>query len=181
MESQNVRKLFLVDQFDRVYKELQRPIQAVAKTKSSINLGRTLQDEHLSEDEKVRRYIGELHRYLHLRDARPQQQQQQQQQRLRRKKLPPSVTTERPPTFAVTATTALPSPRRLRPSPRKLHSTSTPRVDAADVEDDEVFFATAAAKPAPAAAAAAAAAPAKKKQKTTSVGSDDWSKYRRGK
>ena len=65
MESQNVHKLFLVDQFDRVYKELQRPIQAVAKTKRSINLGRTLQDEHLTEDEKVKRYIDELHRYLH--------------------------------------------------------------------------------------------------------------------
>ena len=173
MESQNVRKLFLVDQFDLVYKELQRPIQAVAKTKSSINLGRTLQDEHLTEDEKVRRYIDELHRYLHLRDARPQYQQHQQQQ-LRRKKLPPSVTTERPPTFATTAT-APPSPRRLRPSPRKLHSTS--HADVADVEDGEVFFAT--AKPTP--AAATAAAPAKKKQKTSSVDSEDWSKYRRRK
>jgi len=72
MESNNVRILFLVDQFDRAYKQLQRPIQAVAKTESSINLSRTLQDEHLTEDEKVRRYIDELHRYLHLRDARPQ-------------------------------------------------------------------------------------------------------------
>ena len=176
MESQNVRKLFLVDQFDRVYKELQRPIQAVAKTKSSINLGGTLQDEHLTEDEKVRRYIDELHRYLHLRDARPQyQQHQQQQQKLRRKKLPPSVTTERPPTFATTAT-APPSPRRLQPSPRKLHST-TSHADVADVEDSEVFFATA-AKPTP---PAAAAAPAKKKQKTSSVDSEDWSKYWRRK
>ena len=66
MESQNVRKLFLVDQFDRVHKELQRPIQAVAKTKSSINLGRTLQDEHLTEDEKIRRYIAVSYTHLTL-------------------------------------------------------------------------------------------------------------------
>ena len=138
MESNNVRKMFLVDQFDRVYKQLQRPIQAVAKTESSINLSRTLQDEHLTEDEKVRRYIDELHRYLHLRDAKPQQQQQQQlrpKQTVVRKKLPLSITAQRPPSPPVPAPLSL----------RKLRSTST----VAD-NGDEVFF----AKPAAAAAAA---------------------------
>lgn len=43
----NVRKLYLVDEFDRVYRQLQRPIQAVAKTKSSINLDRTLHDTQI--------------------------------------------------------------------------------------------------------------------------------------
>ena len=37
----NVRKLYLVDEFDRVYRQLQRPIQAVAKTESSNNLSKT--------------------------------------------------------------------------------------------------------------------------------------------
>jgi len=163
MESNNVRKLFLVDQFDRVYKQLQRPIQAVAKTESSINLSRTLQDEHLTEDEKVRRYIDELHRYLHLRDARPQQQQQQQQQ-LRpkhtvvRKKLPLSITTQRLPSPPV------PSPL----SPRKLRTTST----VAD-GDEEVFFAN------PAAVAKSSPVPPTRRKKKARFDSDDWSKYQR--
>jgi len=153
MESNNVRKMFLGDRFDRVYKQLQRPIQAVAITESSINLSRTLQDEHLTEDKKVRRYIDELHRYLHLRDARPQQQQQ-----LRptgRKKLPLSITTQRPPSPPV------PAPL----SPRKLRSTSTVADD-----DDEVFFA-AAAKSSP--------VPPTRRKKKARFDSDDWSKYQR--
>ena len=161
MESNNVRKLFLVDQFDRVYKQLQRPIQAVAKTESSINLSRTLQDEHLTEDEKVRRYIDELHRYLHLRDARPQQQQHQQlrpKHTVVRKKLPLSITTQRPPSPPV------PAPL----SPRKLRSTSTVADD-----DDEVFFAK------PAAAAKSSPVPPTRRKKKARFDSDDWSKYQR--
>jgi len=161
MESNNVRKLFLVDQFDRVYKQLQRPIQAVAKTESSINLSRTLQDEHLTEDEKVRRYIDELHRYLHLRDARPQQQQQQQlrpKHTVVRKKLPLNITTQRPPSLPV------PSP----PSPRNLRSTSTVADD-----DDEVFFAK------PAAATKSSPVPPTRRKKKARFDSDDWSKYQR--
>ena len=163
MESNNVRKLFLVDQFDRVYKELQRPLQAVAKTKSSINLSRTLQDNHLTEDEKVRRYIDELHRYLHIREARPQYQQQQQQQPKVRRKPPPSITTERPPTVTSPPPPSL-SPRRLRPtSRRQLHSTSTAtRSVNDDDDDDEVFKFT--SQP-------------KQKKKKPKIDGDDWSKY----
>ena len=160
MESNNVRKLFLVDQFDRVYKQLQRPIQAVAKTESSINLSRTLQDEHLTEDEKVRRYIDELHRYLHLRDARPQQQQQQLRPKhtVVRKKLPLSITTQRLPSPPV------PSPL----SPRKLRTTST----VAD-GDEEVFFAN------PAPVAKSSPVPPTRRKKKARFDSDDWSKYQR--
>ena len=151
--------MFLGDRFDRVYKQLQRPIQAVAITESSINLSRTLQDEHLTEDEKVRRYIDELHRYLHLRDARPQQQQQQQlrpkHSTVVRKKLPLNITTQRPPSLPV------PSP----PSPRNLRSTSTVADD-----DDEVFFA-AAAKSSP--------VPPTRRKKKARFDSDAWSKYQR--
>ena len=62
MES-NVRKLYLVDEFDRVYKQLHRPAQAVVKTTSSINLDRTLRDASLPDDEKVneiRRRIAQI-------------------------------------------------------------------------------------------------------------------------
>ena len=156
MESNNVCKLFLVDQFDRVYKQLQRPIQAVAKTESSINLSRTLQDEHLTEDEKVTRYIDELHRYLHLRDARPQHQQQQLRPTVR-KKLPLSITTQRPP----------PQPVPAPSSPRKLRSTSTV------ADDGEVFFAK------PAAAAKSSPVPPTRRKKKARFDSDDWSKYQR--
>jgi len=135
MESNNVRKLFLVDQFDLVYKQLQRPIQAVAKTESSINLSRTLQDEHLTEDEKVKRYIDELNRYLHARQFSDRQ--------------PAAVK----PRFKRRPSTNLPPPA-LTPqtSLRKLHSSSSssstalpPRKDADagddDDDDSEVFFA----------------------------------------
>jgi len=50
---EHARRLYLVDEFDRVYKQLQRPSAAVAKTHSSIQLSKILQDNQLSEDEKV--------------------------------------------------------------------------------------------------------------------------------
>jgi len=145
MESNNVRQLFLVDQLDRVYKQLQRPVQAVAV-------------------EKVRRYIDELYRYLHLRDVRPQQQQQLRPKHIAVcKKLPLSITTHRPP----------PPPVPAPPSPRKLRSTSTV---ANDDEDGEVFF----AKPAAAAAATKSSpVPRTRRKKKTKFNSDDWSKNQR--
>ena len=77
---EHTKKLYLVDKFDRIYKELQRPARAVAKAKSSIRLSRTLADDSLSKEEKVRQYINELHRYLHTQDSQYTEQQQQQQQ-----------------------------------------------------------------------------------------------------
>ena len=140
MESNNVRKLFLVDQFDRVYKQLQRPIQAVAKTEStgSINLSRTLQDEHLTEDEKVKRYIDELHRYLHVKDAR--------QFSVRQPAAVKPLFTRRPSTnLPLPTLTPLTSLRKLHSSSSSSSSTALPPrkdADAGDDDDDsEVFFA----------------------------------------
>jgi len=140
MESNNVRKLFLVDQFDRVYKQLQRPIQAVAKTESSINLSRTLQDEHLTEDEKVKRHIDELHRYLHVQDAGQFSDRQPAAVKPRFKRRP---STNLPPP-ALTPQTSL---RKLHSSSSSSSSTALPPrkdADAGDDDDDddsEVFFA----------------------------------------
>jgi len=151
----NVRKLYLVDEFDRVYRQLQRPIQAVAKTESSINLSKTLQDEHLTKDEKVKRYIDELHRYLHVRDARQFSDRQ------------PAVVKPR---FTRRPSTNLPPPT-LSPqtSLRKLRSSSStalPRKDAHagdDIDDDgEVFF---------------AAKPPIREKRRTKVDTGDWSRY----
>ena len=94
---EHAKRLYLVDEFDRVYKQLQRPSAAVAKTHSSIQLSKTLQDNQLSEDEKVRRYVAELHRYLNISDSHTQQQQQQQQQTVKKsRKRPLNVNTDRP-------------------------------------------------------------------------------------
>jgi len=108
----------------------------------------------------MRRYIDELHRYLHLRDARPQQQQQQIRPKhtVVRKKLPLSITTQRPPSPPV------PAP----PSPRKLRSTSTVADDG-----DEVLFAK------PAAATKSSPVPPTRRKKKARFDSDDWSKNQR--
>jgi len=57
---EHARRLYLVDDFDRVYRQLQRPSAAVAKTHSTIQLSKTLDDHTLSEDENVRCYVSEL-------------------------------------------------------------------------------------------------------------------------
>lgn len=76
---EHAKRLYLVDEFDRQYKQLQRPPAAVAKTRSAIQLSDTLRDKNLDDHEKVRRYLAELHRYLSIKV--PQQQQQQQQRK----------------------------------------------------------------------------------------------------
>ena len=92
---EHAKRLYLVDEFDRVYKQLQRPSAAVAKTHSSIQLSKTLQDKQLGDDEKVRRYVAELHRYLNISDSQTQQQQRQQTVKRSRKR-PLNVNTDRP-------------------------------------------------------------------------------------
>jgi len=134
MES-NVRKLYLVDEFDRVYKQLQRPAQAVAKTTSSINLDRTLRDASLSDDEKVKTYVDELHKNLHLRDAR----QFADQPPVKRPKKSIVVTTERPPskpTVVLSALTPQASLRKMR------YATDIDKGDDGDDEEEkeEVFI-----------------------------------------
>jgi len=126
MES-NVRKLYLVDEFDRVYKQLHRPAQAVAKTTSSINLDRTLRNASLPDDEKVKRCVDELHKYLHLRDAR----QFADQPPVKRSKKSIVVTTERPPSKP----TVVPPTMTLQTSLRKLRYATD--IDKGDDGDDE--------------------------------------------
>jgi len=117
-----------------VYKQLQRPSAAVAKTHSSIKLSNTLRDNQLSEDEKVRRYVAELHRYLNITDSHTQQQQQQQQQTVKKsRKRPLNVNTGRP-ILAVTR------PKSTRTPQLRSKQTVAPFSDDTDDQDDEIFI-----------------------------------------
>jgi len=93
---QAARKLVLVDEFDREYKRLQRPADAVAKADRSLQLSDTLRDRSLADDRKVREYVAALHKYSNVRKEVPEEpkvqinssepprppQQQQQRQRV---------------------------------------------------------------------------------------------------
>jgi len=61
-----MQKLVLVDEFDREYKRLQRPVAAAARANRSLALSKTLRDTTLADDLKVKQYIAELHRYLNV-------------------------------------------------------------------------------------------------------------------
>ena len=132
---EHARRLYLVDEFDRVYKQLQRPSAAVAKTHSSIQLSKTLQNNQLSEDEKVRRYVAELHRYLNISDSHTQQQQQPQQTVRKSRKRPLNVNTDRP----VLAVPRRPEPAR-RPQLRSDQTAAQSTDDTDDDEDDDEIF-----------------------------------------
>ena len=71
---QTVKKLVLVDEFDREYKRLQRPATAVAKTDHSLRLSNTLRKGSLADDRKVREYVSALHRYLNVDNRAPDKQ-----------------------------------------------------------------------------------------------------------
>ncbi len=68
---QSAKKLVLVDEFDREYKRLQRPGDAVVKTGQSLQLSDTLRDQSIADDKKVRQYVSALHRYLNVRKEVP--------------------------------------------------------------------------------------------------------------
>jgi len=68
---QSAKKLVLVDEFDKEYKRLQRPADAVAKTSQSLQLSDTLRDQPTADDKKVREYVAALHRYLNVRKEVP--------------------------------------------------------------------------------------------------------------
>ena len=68
---QAAKKLVLVDEFDREYKRLQKPADAVAKTNKSLQLSSTLRDQSLPDDRKVREYLAALHKYLNVRKEIP--------------------------------------------------------------------------------------------------------------
>jgi len=77
---QQAKKLVLIDEFDREYKCLQRPTDAVAKTGRSLQLSDTIRESSLDDDSKVKEYVAALHSYLNV-----------------RKELPPQPITELPP------------------------------------------------------------------------------------
>ena len=62
---QAAKKLVLVDEFDREYKRLQKPADAVAKTNSSLHLSNTLRNQSLSDDQKarVRCSLTQIHKH----------------------------------------------------------------------------------------------------------------------
>ena len=68
---QSAKKLVLLDEFDREYKRLQRPADAVAKTNRSLQLTHTLRNQSLADDRKVREYVTNLYRYLNTRKQVP--------------------------------------------------------------------------------------------------------------
>ena len=68
---QAAKKLVLVDEFDREYKRLRRPVEAVAKTEQSLKLSDTLRNPSVADDRKVREYVAALHRYLNVRKEVP--------------------------------------------------------------------------------------------------------------
>jgi len=70
---QAVKKLVLVDELNREYKQLQRPAVAVANTDRSLQLSDTLHSYSISDNRKVREYFAALHRYLHTRKEVPEE------------------------------------------------------------------------------------------------------------
>jgi len=68
---QVAKKLVLLDEFDKEYKRLQRPADAVAKTGRSLQLSDTPRDHSLADDRKVREYVAALHKYLNVRKEVP--------------------------------------------------------------------------------------------------------------
>jgi len=120
---EHARRLYLIDDFDRVYKQLQRATADVAKTRSSIQLTKTLDDNSLDENKRVRQYVAELHRYLNIGEPRPQTQQQ------KGKPIADKLLSLAPPPSPSPAGRRL----RLRSAARR-----TLQVDT-DTDDDEVF------------------------------------------
>jgi len=74
---QHAKRLFLVDEFDRVYKCLQHPAGAVAKGRNAVRLNKILKNSELHDHEKARQYVAELHQYLNRKEITQQPQQQQ--------------------------------------------------------------------------------------------------------
>jgi len=99
---QQAKKLVILDEFDREYKRLQRPVDAVAKTGRSLQLSDTLRESSLDDDRKVKEYVAALHRYLNVRKELPPQPSV---------KLPPPLP---PPRRGVRRLRGIPTP--LRPS-----------------------------------------------------------------
>jgi len=63
---EHAKRLYLIDEFDREYKRVQRPSAVVAKAQSAILLDDTLRTSELDDHEKAQQYVAELHRYLNV-------------------------------------------------------------------------------------------------------------------
>jgi len=75
---QAAKKLMLVDpQFleqlkvDREYKQIQKPADLAVKTNFILDIGKTLNDDTLSDDQKVKRYLQTLNRCYQVTDTIP--------------------------------------------------------------------------------------------------------------
>jgi len=56
---------------DREYKQIQKPADFIARTGLSLDIGKTLNDDTLSDDQKVKRYLQTLNRYYQVTDEVP--------------------------------------------------------------------------------------------------------------
>jgi len=77
---QRSKKLVLMDpkfldqmQADKEYKQIQKPADALAKTSLSLDIGRILEDESISEDENSKPYSDVWRRYTNVRSKIPTQ------------------------------------------------------------------------------------------------------------
>jgi len=77
---QHAKKLLLLDfkfleqlQADREYKQIQKPVDALAKTSLSLDIGRILPDNTKPEDKKVKLYQDASRRYTNVRSEIPQE------------------------------------------------------------------------------------------------------------
>ena len=73
---QAAKKLMLVDpkfleqlKVDREYKQIQKPGDSIVKTNLSLDIRKTLNDNTLSDDQKVKRYLQTLNRYYQVSDT----------------------------------------------------------------------------------------------------------------
>jgi len=74
---QSAKKLVLIDEeHDREYKRLQRPADAVAKTRKSVELSRALRDPTIADGQTVREYFAALRRYLNVRNEVPEDEEE---------------------------------------------------------------------------------------------------------
>jgi len=128
---QHTKRLYLVDEFDREYKHLQRPASAVTKARSAVKLHKTFKNNELNNHEKARQYVAELHRFLNrttLTKQMPERQMIGSTEKTSLNTTTTTTTTTRPSTPNSNA--AKRNAKRNRPVPKSLAVTG--RVSHAD-------------------------------------------------
>ena len=63
---EHAKRLYLIDEFECRYKQLQHSARSIAEARSANRLNDMLRNENLVEHEKVHCYVAELHRYLNV-------------------------------------------------------------------------------------------------------------------